>query len=156
MEIGDKVILMEGWLHYMNDRVYPLYGTQGTVVRVGVERKENPENLVMMVGTGDMVEVQWAGTEQKTLVFESQIQLASKPMPDSAFELGDTVRFIDTEQHRLYPQFYPPVGTKGKVDNVCSNEEYGVRWKKGTTSGSDVWLVNTHMVELVKKARKSI
>lgn len=152
MEVGNKVILMEGWLHYMNEKVYPIYGTQGTVVRVGVDREENTENIVMMVGSGDMVEVQWDGSDKKTLVFESQLQFASLPMPENKFGIGDTVRFIADDQHKQYPQFYPPVGTKGKIDNICAGDEYGIRWKKGTTSGNDTWLATGRMIELVKKA----
>lgn len=155
MEVGSKVILMEGWLHYMNDKVYPMYGTTGTIVRVSVDRSENPEKIAMIVGSGDLVEVQWDGMKMNSLVFESQLQVVTDDMqlPTALFEVGDKVRYNNKEHHRTNPDFYPPVGTLGTVEGICGADEYIVKWKKGSTSGDDTWLVNASMITMVKAGK---
>lgn len=49
-----------------------------------------------------------------------------------AIKVGNKVRFINAEKHEQLPQFYPEVGTIGRVLKVLKYD-LGVEWEKGTT-----------------------
>lgn len=65
------------------------------------------------------------------------------------FKIGDKVRFIDSDKHEQYPEYYPEVGTIGEIQRIDDAGDPWVQWPAGTTSYSDCWCCNPERVELV-------
>lgn len=63
------------------------------------------------------------------------------------FEVGDIVRITSlTEGAEDFPEYYPSIGTQGKVTKV---DEFTlcVQWPQGSTSGDDNWWIEKECVE---------
>lgn len=56
-----------------------------------------------------------------------------------------------SEMHDKYLQFYPPIGTVGKVLDKCSQDSVYVQWSKGSTSSSDKWYALPSMLRKLTK-----
>lgn len=72
---------------------------------------------------------------------------------------GRKVRFINAEAHEEMPEFYPEVGTVGIIvpgsycpDSCLREEDYLVKWTKGSTSRMDVWACGEESLELVEES----
>lgn len=50
-----------------------------------------------------------------------------------------------------YPQFYPPIGTVGKVLDIVREDAIYVQWSKGSTSFGDDWYAPTDMLRKLTK-----
>lgn len=58
----------------------------------------------------------------------------------------DEVIFINANAHKEFPEFYPPVGTKGTIVNA--GQRYpSVRW----SNGIGTWACGYEDIELVEK-----
>lgn len=71
---------------------------------------------------------------------------------------GDIVIATDniSHLHDLYPEWYPAVGTIGKVQNVTKNDitDIYVKWSDGSTSADDTWHVTDNCIRKVTKREK--
>lgn len=148
MQVGDRVRLKEGWLHFMDRDKYPLYGAEGIVIRRNVPPEESQEPFINMGGKGEMLEVRWAGTNILALVYAEQVQSIDDKLIINPYVVGDRVRFKNEVLHRAYPNFYPPVGTRGTVTAITGAEEVSVKWKRGSTSLTDEWMAHISDIEL--------
>ena len=54
------------------------------------------------------------------------------------YKVGDKVVFISEKKHKVFPRFYPEVGTVGTVVNVDGYDAL-VKWEEGSTSEDDTW-----------------
>lgn len=147
MEVGDKVVLIDGWLHFLDSSVYPPYGTSGTVIRHSVKPEEVENDYAKISGKGALIEVKWENTQDLTVLFEDQVQSANLALPASKFHVGDSVAFIAEKLHKEHPDFYPPVGTAGTVIAITGKGELCVRWKRGSTSMTDIWMAMEDDIE---------
>lgn len=68
---------------------------------------------------------------------------------DKEIEVGDMVRFLSEEQHEKYPQWYPAVGTIGKVISATEGS-MDVQWPQGATTMDDCWSAFAKWLEVVK------
>lgn len=64
-------------------------------------------------------------------------------------KVGDRVRFVDEAAHLELPEYYPSVGTIGKVIRVVDDESLIVKWPYGSTSGDGEWYCEIAWLELV-------
>lgn len=147
MEVGDKVVLIDGWLQFLDSSVYPPYGTTATVIRHSVSPDEVKNSYAKIAGKGALIEVKWENTQNLTVLFEDQVQSASAALPASKFHVGDSVAFIAEKLHKEHPYFYPPVGTSGTVIAITGKGELCVRWKRGSTSMTDTWMAMEDDIE---------
>ena len=147
MEVGDKVVLIDGWLNFLDPSIYPPYGTTATVIRHNVSPDEVDNSYAKISGRGALIEVKWEDTQNLTVLFEDQVQSANAALPESRFHVGESVAFIAEKLHKEHPDFYPPVGTSGTVIAITGKGELCVRWKHGSTSGTDVWMVMEDNIE---------
>lgn len=65
------------------------------------------------------------------------------------FAVGDKVQHTCGELHELKPEFYPPKGTVGVVNDVNGYDDLLVQWPEGTTSQDDLWFIPPEFVEKV-------
>ena len=54
------------------------------------------------------------------------------------YKARDKVVFISEKKHKVFPHFYPEVGTVGTVVNVDGCDAL-VKWEEGSTSKDDTW-----------------
>lgn len=57
------------------------------------------------------------------------------------YKVGDKVVLVAEEMHKLYPQYYPKVGTVGTVI-INDKMDIAVKWEKGSTSKDDTWFAD--------------
>lgn len=67
-----------------------------------------------------------------------------------AIKIGDKVRYI-SKDHVRKPEFYPEVGTVGRVKYIDESGDIWVQRPKGSTSENDYWCCYESDVELVNK-----
>lgn len=61
------------------------------------------------------------------------------PVNSNNVKEGDSVRYIDKNEHKNSPEYYPAKDVIGKVIKVCSDLTCYIQWPKGTTSQNDRW-----------------
>lgn len=61
------------------------------------------------------------------------------PVNNNNVKEGDSVRYIDKNEHKNSPEYYPAKDVIGKVIKVCSDLTCCIQWPKGTTSQNDRW-----------------
>lgn len=61
------------------------------------------------------------------------------PVNSNNVKEGDSVRYIDRNEHKNSPEYYPAKDVIGKVIKVCSDLTCYIQWPKGTTSQNDRW-----------------
>lgn len=68
------------------------------------------------------------------------------------FRIGDKVMMVSKDAHKDWASVYPPYGTTGIIVEVNPDVTYDylIQWKKGTTSGHDLWWVSEDKIELVE------
>lgn len=68
-------------------------------------------------------------------------------------QVGDMVEFISPHRHELLPQIYPSERARVIVlEKICRFYDVPilrVRWKRGTTSGNDIWNISFENVRKV-------
>lgn len=71
---------------------------------------------------------------------------------------GRKVRFINAKAHKEMPEYYPKVGTISTIvpasyhpDGYFEEEDFIVKWPKGSTSWIDLWAVDEEDLELVEE-----
>lgn len=68
----------------------------------------------------------------------------------SKFNIGDKVKYIGKD-HNLHPQWYPALGTIGKVIDIREEDrEYKVQWTKGSTSKKDQYWCGEKDIEKIE------
>lgn len=65
-------------------------------------------------------------------------------------KVGMLVEFIDKNEHKFCPQYYPPVGTVGTILRVGPDDIF-VRWPEGKTNKPNEWYCNAQYVEKVQE-----
>lgn len=61
------------------------------------------------------------------------------PVNSNNVKEGDSVRYIDKNEHKNSPEYYPAKDVIGKVIKVCSDLTCYIQWPKGATSQNDRW-----------------
>ena len=66
---------------------------------------------------------------------------------DAVKEIEDNkyVVFINERAHEEMPEYYPKVGTVGKILNR-DGDGYRIEWPYGSTSGDSIWFVDCDSV----------
>ena len=65
-------------------------------------------------------------------------------------KVGMEVKFIDENEHKSCPEYFPPVGTVGTILKVESDDIF-VRWPKGKTNEPNEWYCDVQSVEKVQR-----
>ena len=73
-------------------------------------------------------------------------------MNEVNFKIGDKVRYLGHEEHKQYPEYYPPVGTVGTIVEVDDDSTALVNWGKvGSICAPYSWWVRHKEIELVNE-----
>ena len=70
-------------------------------------------------------------------------------------KVGMKVRFIDENSHKREPEFYPAIGTIGRIKSV-EKHTIKVEWPERTTSENGIWYCFPGWVEPINESYDNI
>ena len=66
-------------------------------------------------------------------------------------QVGDRVRFTSDEKHLQEPNWYPPAGTIGTVDDIDADGDLWVEWKSKLGDGTKIGCTMEKWAEKVEE-----